>query len=142
MPHLFTAKQRIAKPPLVVWGQLADVRMMPKWMSGVSSIETADETGDLGQGSTLVFKARGSERTAEVIDCEATSLLTIRSAQGQVVATYRYTLEPDGNGTRVELNAECDVAGAARLLFPLIKLAVRLSDGGQLRRLKRVAEKI
>lgn len=141
MPHLFTAKQRIAKPPLVVWGQLADARAMSKWMSGVTSVETADETGDLGQGSTLLFKARGAERTADVLDCVAASLLTIRSTQGQVEATYRYTLEPDADGTRIELTAECTVAGAARLLFPLIKLAVRLSDGGQLRRLKRAAEK-
>jgi len=138
--HIFTRKQRIARPPLAVWGHLADPRAMAKWMPGVNELTTADETGDLREGSVLVFKARGSERTSDVIDCEAPALLTLQSTQGSFTANYRYALEQAGEETDVTLQVTCSASGTARVLTPLIALAIRMADGGQLRRLKKAVE--
>ncbi len=141
MGEIFTRTVRIKRPPLAVWAHLADARVMAKWMPGVSDLDTGDETGELRQGGVLVFRTRGRERLSDIVDCEAPSLLTLQSTQGNFSAVYRYTLEQDGENTDVSLQVTCTAAGLARLAMPLIALAIRFSDGGQLRRLKRAVEK-
>ncbi len=140
MPRILTTKQRIAKPPLIVWGQLADTRAMAKWMPGVRAIDTAYESGHLREGSIVLFRARGAERQSEVLNCEAPSLLTLRASQGDFTATYRYSLEPAENGTLATLQVDCSATGMVRLMLPLIMMAIWMADGRQLRRLRRAAE--
>ena len=57
-------------------------------------------------------------------------------------ADYVYSLEPvEQAATRVTLVAECNFSGLHyRLLAPLIRFAIRRTDGGQIADLKRVME--
>ena len=137
MGQAFAVETTIARPAEAVWTVLTDWERMPQWMSG---IDTAHLEGAAGPGATLQLHARGKDRTSEVTRYEANQELVLRSTQGRVTADYTYTLTPAGDSTRVSLVAEFSVDGVLRLLWPLLKIAVRLTDAGQLKALKALVE--
>jgi hypothetical protein len=67
--------------------------------------------------------------------------VTLHSVQGGVTARYVYRLEPDGPGTRAVLTADVETAGFPWVLLgPLVRLAVRRADVGQLGAFRAVVE--
>ena len=88
--------------------------------------------GPTAVGTPLVFTARGKERTGQIAALDPGRSVTVRSTQGGVTADYRYTCVRLGESTRVTLVAEVTMSGPWRLLGPVIRLAVRRSDSGQL----------
>ena len=87
-------------------------------------------------GST-VAGIRGKERTSEIAALEPGRSVTLRSRQGGVTADYTYGVEPSGPGSRVTLTAEVETRGAWSLAGPMIRAAIRRTDGGQLDALER-----
>ncbi len=47
---------------------------------------------------------------------------------------------PEGSGTRLRLVADCEIRGPLKLLGPLLRAAIRRTDGGQLRDLKELLQ--
>jgi hypothetical protein len=92
-------------------------------------------------GATLVFRARGKTRTSGISALEPGRSLTLTSDQGSVSARYSYLLEAAGDRTRASLTADVEVRGFPwTLLGPLIRAAVRRTDGRQLADFRAVAE--
>jgi hypothetical protein len=91
-------------------------------------------------GETVTFRARGKERTSTVSVVAPGTAVAVESVQGSVSARYTYRLAPAGDGTRAQLSADLVTRGAASLFAPLLRTAVRRTDGSQLERLREVAE--
>ena len=93
-------------------------------------------------GTKLVFHARGAERSSTIVHCDAGTSIVLRSVQGEVTADYRYEVHDiDGRSTRVTLVADCHVTGLwLRIVSPLLRIAIRFTDGKQLRRFKAMIE--
>ena len=129
MTTAFTASATVGHPVGDVWERLVDWDTADRWMSGVEAVRAA---GPLATGSSLVFTARGKERMATIAALDPGRSITLRSVQGGVTADYTYTCVGDGPGTRVDLVADCSMAGPVRLLGPVIRYAIQRADSGQL----------
>lgn len=137
MAVAFEAEERVARRPDVVWKHLTDWERAPEWMGGIDSM-AAD--GPTQVGTTLVFHARGRSRPSEITHVVEGREVTLTSRQGPVSASYTYRCEPDGDGTRLHLVADCTIRGPLRIVGLLLRRAIARTDGGQLRALKQVLE--
>ncbi len=68
--------------------------------------------------------------------------IVLRSVQGGVRADYAYEVHPHDEGTsRVTLTADCQSTGVLwRVMWPLVRIAIRASDAKQLRLLRATLE--
>ena len=139
MTQTISATETISRPPEHVWAVLTDWPGAVRWMNGIESMSIE---GDTVEGALIRFHTRGKDRDSVIARCDPGREIVLRSQQGGVTADYTYSLEPVGeSSTRVSLVAECDFSGLRyRLLGPLIRFAIRRTDGGQIAALKRVIE--
>lgn len=143
---IFEVEQRIAAPVDTVWRYLTDPDVMGDWMPGIQATRSRDG-GPLVLNSRLLFSARGADRTSDVVAYEVRRLITLRSTQGPITATYEYSLRPEEGpapndaATIVTLKADCVAKGPARLITPLLRPLIRRADQGQLRLLKSVIDR-
>ena len=139
MARTISVTETINRPPEHVWEVLTDWPGAVRWMNGIESMSIDGETAE---GAHVRFFTRGQDRDSLITHCEPGRSITLRSQQGGVTADYTYSIEPAGeSSSRVSLEAECHFSGLLfRLLGPLIGLAIRRTDGGQIAALKRVVE--
>jgi uncharacterized protein YndB with AHSA1/START domain len=133
MTEVFTADTTIDRSVDVVWARLTDWDSATRWRPGVEALRAQ---GPTEIGTTLIFTARGKERTGQIAALNPGRSITLRSVQGGVTA-YVYTCSAYGDGTRVRLLADCSMTGPVRLLSPLIRSAIRGADSGPARRVRR-----
>ena len=136
----FAVTELVQRPVDDLWQVLTDWPAATRWMNGIDSM-SAD--GDTAEGTHIRFHTRGADRDSLIASCEPSRSIVLRSQQGGVTADYVYSLEPVGEtATRVTLVAECNFSGLHyRLLAPLIRFAIRRTDGGQIADLKRLMER-
>ena len=139
MSHAFSVEEIIRHPVAHVWTALTDWPNAHRWMPGIDKI-TAD--GETAEGTRLTFRARGKERSSTIVRCAAGQSLVLRSVQGGVTADYTYEVRGHDEGSsRVTLTADCQSTGVLwRVMSPLLRIAIRASDGKQLRLLKAMIE--
>ena len=139
MTRTLSGEEEIQMPASEVWEGLTDWENACKWMPGVEGM-VAD--GETAAGTTLTFRARGAERSSTVVHCDTGTSIVLRSTQGGVTADYRYEVHDiDGRSTRVTLMADCHVTGLWwRIVSPLLRIAIRSTDGKQLRRFNEMIE--
>jgi len=137
MAIAFEAEEHVARPPEEVWRLLTDWERAPEWMEGIDSMCAS---GPTVAGMQLAFEARGRSHSSEITHLVPGRELTLTSQRGPVTASYTYRCEPEREGTRVWLVANCRIHGPLRVLGPLLRVAVRHADSGQLRALKRFVE--
>ncbi|MDY7106860.1 MAG: SRPBCC family protein [Actinomycetota bacterium] len=138
MSQAFAVETTIDRPAIEVWATLTDWDHAHRWMTGIDGIRA---NGDTAPGTTLTFHARGKDRPAEIASLVPGRAVTVRSTQGGVTADYAYEVSPvDDATTRVTLVADCRTSGLWAALSPLVRRALRRTDGGQLDELKRLVE--
>ena len=135
MTIAFTAARVVAAAPPVVWATLTNWERGPEWLPEVEKM-TSD--GPTTVGTVLRFTARGTPRTSTVSAVDPGRSITLTSEQPGVTAHYRYTLEPEGSGTAIALEADVVTSGVMRLLGPVIRSAIAKADRVQLDRLAAV----
>ncbi len=139
MSQAFAVEEIIGHPAPRVWTALTDWPNAHRWMPGIDTI-TAD--GETAEGTRLTFRARGKDRSSTIVRCVDGQSLVLRSVQGGVTADYTYEVRAHDEGTsRVTLTADCQSTGVLwRLMWPLLRIAIRTSDAKQLRLLKATIE--
>ena len=139
MTRTISVSETIDRPPDEVWAVLTDWPGAVRWMNGIESMSIEGETVE---GARVHFFTRGQDRESVIVQCDSGRSVTLRSQQGGVTADYTYSIEPVGeSSSQVSLEAECQFSGWQYLLLgPLIRLAIRRTDGGQIAALKRVIE--
>ncbi len=139
MAQAFAVEEAIQRPASQVWESLTDWTNAHTWMPGIDGITAEGETAT---GTKLTFRARGADRSSAIIHCDPGRSIVLRSVQGGVTADYRYDVhELDERSARVTLVATCQISGLWwKVASPLLRLAIRFSDGKQLRLLKAMVE--
>ena len=139
MAQTFSVAKVIQRPAPQVWKALTDWPNAHRWMPGIEGVRAEGETAE---GTTLTVRARGADRTSAIVQCDVGRLIVLRSVQGGVTADYTYEVHEQGeNSARVTLVANCQITGLWwSLVSPLLRLAIRFSDGKQLRLLKAMVE--
>ena len=136
----FEASAHIARSPAEVWAWLTDWPRMPDWMMGIDHMEL-DGEGPVGAGTRLRFRARGAERTSEIVAWSPPHRLVLRARQGGMSAVYAYDCTPEAGGTRLTLRASCEARGLGwRLAAPLIGYLMERVDSKQPMALKYLVE--
>jgi uncharacterized protein YndB with AHSA1/START domain len=133
MTQAFRTERVIDAPVDEVWRRMTDWDRAAGWL-GVDAIR-AD--GPTEAGTTLRFTTRGNEHTSRITAVDPGRSVTLRSQQGGVTADYTYAVVADPGGTRVTLTADVQTSGAWRLAAPMIRVAIRRTDSGQLDALDR-----
>ena len=139
MAQAFSVDEVIQRPAHQVWEALTDWPNAQRWMPGIEGITAEGETAE---GTKLTFRARGADRASTIVQCDVGRLMVLRSVQGGVTADYTYEVHEQGEGSaRVTLVANCQITGLWwSLVSPLLRLAIRFSDGKQLRLFKAMVE--
>ena len=139
MAQTFAVDEVIQRPAPQVWEALTDWTNAHRGMPGIEGITAEGETAE---GTKLTFRARGADRTSTIVQCDVGRLIVLRSVQGGVTADYTYEVHEQGEGSaRVTLVANCQITGLWwSLVSPLLRIAIRFSDGKQLRLLKAMVE--
>ena len=139
MAQTFAVDEVIQRPAPQVWEALTDWTNAHRWMPGIEGITAEGETAE---GTKLTFRARGADRTSTIVQCDVGRLIVLRSVQGGVTADYTYEVHEQGEGSaQVTLVANCQITGLWwSLVSPLLRIAIRFSDGKQLRLLKAMVE--
>ena len=116
MAHTLSVEEVIRRPVAEVWEGLTDWGSASRWMPGIDGMAAGGETA---AGTKLTFRARGGERSSEIVRCDAGTFIVLRSVQGGVTADYRYEVHDiDGRSARVTLVADCHVTGLWRIVSP------------------------
>jgi uncharacterized protein YndB with AHSA1/START domain len=136
MRTAFEDRTVISADRTAVWAALTDWQRAGRWMPGVDGM-TLD--GPLRVGGRLRYRARGKERSSQIVAVDQGRSISLESRQGGVRSVYDYRLDdgPDGSlETVVSLAAGVETSGPMRLLGPTIRSAIAKEDGAQLARLK------
>ncbi|NDI34193.1 hypothetical protein [Chengkuizengella sediminis] len=113
----------------------------PKWMPNIPYMKK-NTAGQVKNGTNFTFKARDKERTSTITQFNPFKSFTFTSIQGKFRADYTYSLtKQSDNTTKVSLVAKCEASGMVKIIAPLINIAIRKADSGQLKTLKDVIEK-
>lgn len=111
----------------------------PFWMNGISSLDKVS-SGEVEEGTSYVFESRGKQLSTTITNYRPMDTVTLTSQQGKFRADYIYSFRKEDNGTKVTLNANCEASSLMKLLSPLIKVAIKKSDGDQLKKFKNAFE--
>ena len=113
-------RRTIAAPPDEIWRVVADPYHLPRWWPGVERVEEASE-----DAWTEVFRSRrGKTVRADFTRVEAERPRVLRWRQEVEASPFErflaeavteLRLEPEGEGTRVELSSRQRLRGLARL---------------------------
>jgi carbon monoxide dehydrogenase subunit G len=137
----FELSLEIARPAHEVWEYLTSPKHVPEWQSSAVSSHQVSE-GPMTVGTRLEderrFLGRRARSEVEVIEFEPERLFTLHGLSGHVRFMVRHLLEPDGDGegTRLQVEAEADPGGIGRLARPLIERAAEHELKGDFARLK------
>jgi ligand-binding SRPBCC domain-containing protein len=140
----FERSVRIERPVAEVWAYFVDIANTQAWMPDIVRLEPAND-GPLGVGTRYreTRRIKGKEQTAtlEITAFEKERLYAGTVEEMGVRGTYTYRFSEDGGATRIDLVAEVQARGLAKLMLPMVVGMMKKQDGDQLARLKAAVER-
>jgi carbon monoxide dehydrogenase subunit G len=133
----------IDRPVHEVWEYLTDPERVPEWQSSAEASHQIT-VGPMGVGTHLRderrFMGRRATSEVEVTEYEPERVFTLHGLSGPVRFTVRHRLSENGDGTRLDVEAEADPGGIGRFMRPMIERAAGHEFRGDFERLKRRLE--
>jgi uncharacterized protein YndB with AHSA1/START domain len=140
----FDTHIRIDRPIDEVFSYVSDVGNLPSWNSAVEAARRtrAGEAGEVGSTFVLLrtLPTGPAHNDLEVVDHRRPTRFAIQTTSGPTPFIYRFQFTPEGDATIARLEAEVRLGGAADLLAPLTRRAVRRGVDENLATLKRILE--
>lgn len=125
----FQSSFHIAAPPEEVQSAMTRFDQWPQWMKGLNEVEPLTE-GPYSAGTrwreTRTLMGKRATEEFEVIDCEPGRIELFvdgsRGSTGKGEYRFVYRLTPEGEGTRLVMDAAIDIPGAfAKVVGTLMK---------------------
>jgi carbon monoxide dehydrogenase subunit G len=141
----YTFVERIDRPPQVVWDTLLDLSVASRWRPLTKKLETVDGQ-PVHAGSevqvTIEFHGRVQKRISKTVVFEPGRRWVLRSSDNpSMEGLFGFTVEPDGEGTRVTATCDLTAHGLLSWLFlPLVARGERTRRLELLPNLKRLVE--
>jgi uncharacterized protein YndB with AHSA1/START domain len=139
----FETSVRIERPVEEVFAYVADPENFPGWNSAVQTVRKTS-SGEHPVGATYSMTRQlpsgRAENDLEITAHEHPREFAIRTLSGPTPFVYRYAFSPSDAGTLLELDAEVELPGAAELLGPLARRAVKRGVEDNFATLKSVLE--
>lgn len=142
MPR-FERDAYVARPLQEVFQLLSDPEQIRSWVPEITELSVLGG-GPVAAGSTLseVRRVGGKAARTElrVREYEPPRRYAVENVTSGVTSAYTYTLEAEGDGTRVRLDAEVSAGGFRAPIAAVTALILERQDGKQLEKLKAAAE--
>jgi uncharacterized protein YndB with AHSA1/START domain len=131
----------IERPPEDVFAYLTDAEKLPRWQK---SLLEARANGPFSEGTRIVEKrslfGREAESELEVTALEPERRLTLRTISGPVELEIDHQLEPNGDGTKLQVTAQGKPKGMFKLAGPAVETGARKELKRDFERLKALLE--
>jgi uncharacterized protein YndB with AHSA1/START domain len=120
----FPVQSEVARPPEAVFDAMADASNETEWNSQVSRSERVGD-GPIGRGSRFVTVNRGKPYDSVLSTYERPTLLVydVTGPQMDITTTFRFA--PKDDGTAVGSEFDFRPKGFTKVIFPLLKPAIR-----------------
>lgn len=135
----------IAAPPEVVFAALCDLAAVPRWQAAIERVDV-EPPGALRAGQRISearrFLGMRMIMSAEVAEVVPNRSFAARSVPGAAQRfESRYTLAPDGDGTRLSFRIRMESDRLAfRILLPLLRVLSRRDAQARFDLLRRLLE--
>lgn len=143
MPVDVVTETVIARPRAEVAAFAGDPSNAPAWYVNIRSVEWRTPP-PAAVGSRMAFVARflgrRLEYTYEIVELAPGERLVMRTAEGPFPMETTYTWSDEGRGTRMTLRNRGEPSGFARIAAPMMSLAMRRAQTGDLAKLKSLLE--
>jgi uncharacterized protein YndB with AHSA1/START domain len=139
----FARSEWIARPPTRVFEFITDATNTPKVAPSVQrSVKLTDGPPKVGTRYRETRLMGGKEQHAEleVSEYAAPQRYAMRNVTDGIETVYRYTFQPEREGTRIDLVCEIEAAGIKKLMLPLVAFILKREDGAHLQRVKQLLE--
>jgi uncharacterized protein YndB with AHSA1/START domain len=139
----FQMSEWIDRPPKRVFEFLADSSNAPRIVPSIKSSVKLTE-GPVRVGTryreTRLMNGKEQPTELEVSEYAEPNVYAVRNVTDGIETVYRYTLQPEKDGTRIDLVCEVKGAGIKKLMLPLVASILKKEDGAHLQMLKQVLE--
>jgi len=131
----------IRRPPEIVFDYLTNPSNLAEWQTSKTSVEQLTD-GPPQLGTRVRERTRGPggkefEQVVEFTEFDRPRHVHVHIVEGPYAVDGSWWFEPDGESTRVRFVAEGELAGAMRLLQPLLKRFLARRMAGYHRNLAR-----
>ncbi len=135
----FTVSEWISRTPHEVFDFISAPGNAPKVVPSVKSMIKITE-GPTGVGTryreTRLMRGKEADAELEIVEFEPGRTYAVSNVTQGIESIYRYSFQPEADGTRVELVCEVTAGGVKKLLLPLVVSELKKEDGDHLQRLK------
>ncbi len=135
----FTVSEWISRTPQEVFDFICAPGNAPKVVPSVKSMIKITE-GPTGVGTryreTRLMRGKEADAELEIVAFEPGRTYAVSNVTQGIESIYRYSFQPEADGTRVELVCEVTAGGVKKLLLPLVVSELKKEDGDHLQRLK------
>ena len=139
----FELSEWVAKSPEEVFNFLTDTRNASKLNPGIQHMEKLTDA-PLGIGTryreTRIVNGKQAQAELEVVQYDPPRTYAMMNEAGGIQTSYTYTLTPERNGTRIDLQAEVKAGGLKKVMAPMVVSILKREDGDHLTRLKHALE--
>ncbi len=141
---VFVLDRTIHASPNRVFAVLSDLDRAREWMPAIRSIDRTS-SGALGTGTSWRETRQAGKRTmvstVRVTEYDPASALGLGVEADQMTGRMRFSLSPEGTGTRVHYEAEMRGKGLFRLMSGTMNRMMAQADADLLERLNTQVER-
>ena len=139
----FNTNEWVARPPKEVFDFITASENAPKIAQSVKSmVKLTDGPARVGTRYRETRLMGGKEQQAEleIVEFEPTQKYAMQNVTEGIETVYRYNIQPERDGTRIDLVCEVRAKGIKKLMLPLVAAILKKEDGDHLQRVKKVLE--
>jgi uncharacterized protein YndB with AHSA1/START domain len=139
----FKTSVRIGRPIEDVFAFVSDPLNFARWNSAVRAVRnTSGRDSEVGSTYTMQreLPSGAVQNELEIVARERATEFGIRTTSGPTPFSYRYRFSAADGQTIVELDAVVELDGAAAVLGPLVRRAVKRGVDDNFAELKRILE--
>ena len=139
----FNMSEWVARPPKEVFDFISASENAPKIVNSVTSMVKLTE-GPVRVGTryreTRLMHGKEQQAELEIVEFEPARKYAMQNVTEGIEVVYRYNLQPERDGTRIDLVCELKAKGIKKLMLPLVASILKKEDGDHLQRVKKVLE--
>ena len=112
----------VNRPVAEVFRFLQDNRNALQWQSGLLEARVTNDVIGVGRAwvDVVQFLGRRIEVASELVEYEPDRALGFKSTSGPIPLEGRYSLEPDGDGTKLTFTMQGEPGGFFKLAEPIV----------------------
>ena len=139
----FKMSEWIARPPKDVFDFITAPDNAPRIVQSVISMVKLTE-GPVRVGTryreTRLMSGKEHQSELEIVEFEPMRKYAMQNVTDGIETIYRYNLQLERDGTRINLDCEVKARGIKKLMLPMVVSILKKEDGDHLHRLKKVLE--